>query len=101
MTDPFKEQVSVLFAFKDDESACSRSSGRSIDYAGKVCLRAGDCLYANGCRKMFIILKYTVGRHDFLLKPCSQEMFESLYLHGGGNPPCFENLQLAFAPFGT
>ena len=36
VTDPFNEQVSVLFALKDGESTCGRSSCRSIDDAGKV-----------------------------------------------------------------
>ena len=34
--DPCGEQVADLFAFKDGELACSLSSGRSIDYAGKI-----------------------------------------------------------------
>ena len=100
VTDPFGEQVSDLFAFKDGDSACSLSSGRSIDYAGKVFLSTGDVLYANDSRRMFTILQDTVGRHDFLLTPCSQEMFDLLYQHQGHHPSCFENLHLAFAPFG-
>lgn len=100
VTDPFGEQVSDLFAFKDGDGDCSLSSGRSIDYAGKVYLSNGDVLYANDSRKMFTILEDTVGRHDFLLTPCSQEMFELLYRHQGHHPSCFENLHLAFAPFG-
>lgn len=98
--DPCGEQVSDLFAFRDGDSACSLSSGRSIDYAGKVYLSTGDVLYANDSRRMFTILADTVGRHDFLLTPCSQEMFELLYRHQGHHPSCFENLHLAFAPYG-
>jgi len=98
--DPQGEQVSDLFAFKRDDFACSLSSGRSIDYASKIYLTTGDILYANDSRPMFTIGRDQVGRHDFLLTPCSQEMFELLYQHRGHHPSCFENLYTAFAPFG-
>ena len=98
--DPLGEQVADLFAFKDDEPSCSLSSGRSIDYASKIYLTQGDVLYANDSREMFTILTDTVGRHDFLLTPCSQEMFEKLYHCQGHHPSCFENLCVAFAPHG-
>ena len=77
--DPLGEQVADLFAFRDSDSACSLSSGRSIDYDGKIYLSTGDVLYANDSRPMFTIVADMVGRHDFLLTPCSQEMFEKLY----------------------
>ncbi len=98
--DPYGEQVADLFAFKDGESSCSLSSGRSIDYAGKIFLTTGDVLYSNDSRPMFTIVADTVGRHDFLLTPCSQEMFEILHRHEGHHPSCFENLCASFAPFG-
>jgi uncharacterized protein YcgI (DUF1989 family) len=50
---------------------------------------------------MFTILADDVGRHDFLLTPCSQEMFEILYKHRGHHPSCFESLSNAFEPFGV
>lgn len=100
ITDPLGEQVADLFAFKDGDHACSLSSGRSIDYASKIYLSTGDLLYANNSEPMFRILQDTVGRHDFLLTPCSQEMFEILYHHEGHHPSCFENLYTAFASFG-
>lgn len=100
ITDPYGEQVADLFAFKDGESTCSLSSGRSIDYASKIFLTTGDVLYSNDSRRMFTILEDKVGRHDFLLTPCSQEMFEILYHHQGHHPSCFENLHRSFAEFG-
>jgi len=100
ITDPCGEQVADLFAFRDEDHACSLSSGRSIDYASKIYLTTGDVLYANDSRAMFTILEDTVGRHDFLLTPCSQEMFEILYKHEGHHPSCFENLYKAFGEFG-
>ncbi len=98
--DPLGEQVADLFAFKDGAPACSLSSGRSIDYAGKIYLSTGDVLYANDSRKMFTIVADSVGRHDFLLTPCSQEMFNKLYHWHGHHPSCFENLCTAFGPHG-
>ncbi len=100
VVDPQGEQVSDLFAFRDGDSSCSLSSGRSIDYAGKIYLSVGDTLWSNDSRPMFTIVKDDVGLHDFLLTPCSQEMFEILYKHRGHHPSCFENLKGAFEPFG-
>ena len=98
--DPCGEQVSDLFAFKDGDSMCSLSSGRSIDYAGKILLSTGNILYANDSRRMFTIIADTVGRHDFLLTPCSQRMFEILHGHEGHHPSCLENLSTSLGPFG-
>ena len=89
-----------LFAFKDGDPACSLSSGRSTDYASKIYLTSGDVLYSNDSRRMFTIGTDMVGRHDFILTPCSQEMFEILYHHHGHHPSCFENLYRSFAEFG-
>ena len=100
VSDPLGEQVSDLFAFRDGDAACALSSGRSIDYASRIYLTTGDILYANDSRPMLTIVEDTVGRHDFLLTPCSQEMFEILYRHRGHHPSCFENLYTAFAQFG-
>ena len=97
---PQGEQVADLFAFKQDDYACCLSSGRSIDYASKIFLSTGDVLYSNDSRRMFTILADTVGRHDFLLTPCSQEMFEILYRCEGHHPSCFENLCIAFEGHG-
>jgi uncharacterized protein YcgI (DUF1989 family) len=98
--DPQGEQVSDLFAFALGDPACSLSSGRSIDYAGRIYLSTGDTLYANDSRPMFTIVADTAGRHDFLLTPCSQEMFEILYRHEGHHPSCFENLQRSLEQHG-
>jgi uncharacterized protein len=99
--DPCGEQVADLFAFKEGDLACSLSSGRTIDYAGKIYLSTGDVLYSNDSRPMFTIVADTAGRHDFLLTPCSQEMFEILYRCQGHHPSCFENLCRAFEPHGV
>jgi len=76
--DPLGEQVSDLFAFGEYDHDCRLSSGRSLDYASRIYLTTSDILYANNSKPMFTIVKDTVGLHDFLLTPCSQEMFEIL-----------------------
>lgn len=101
ITDPMGEQVADLFAFGRQDFSCVLSSGRSIDYASRIFLGTGDVLYSNDSRPMFTICRDTVGRHDFLLTPCSQEMFEILYQHVGHHPSCFENLRHALAPYGV
>ena len=49
---------------------------------------------------MLTILEDTVGRHDFLLTPCSLEMFRILYEHEGHHPSCLENLATNLNQFG-
>lgn len=98
--DPEGEQVADLFAFNADDTRSSLSSGRTIDYASKIYLTAGDTLYSNDSQPMLRILEDRVGRHDFLLTPCSQEMFEKLYNHKGHHPSCFENLYTNLSAFG-
>lgn len=98
--DPFGEQVSDLFAFEAGNPRCHLSSGRSLDYAGRLYLTTGDRLYANDSRVMFTIVEDTCGRHDFTLTPCSQEMFEILYGCKEHHPSCFENLSNGLARFG-
>lgn len=98
--DPMGEQVSDLFAFDAQDHRRRLSSGRSIDYAGKLYLTSGDVLYTNDSRKMFTIVHDTVGRHDFTLTPCSQDMFRILYGCAGHHPSCLENLSLALVTHG-
>ncbi|MCV2361481.1 urea carboxylase-associated family protein, partial [Paucibacter sp. TC2R-5] len=57
--DPLGEQVSDLFAFSDPDVKSHLSSGRSIDYAGKINLTKGDILYSNDSRPMFTIIEDT------------------------------------------
>ena len=98
--DPRGEQVSDLMAFADPDTAEWLSSGRSLDYNNTVYLTTGHILYSNRSQPMFTILEDTVGRHDFLLTPCSPEMFRILYKVEGHHPSCFENLEKGLAQFG-
>lgn len=101
VVDPLGQQVSDLFAFDEHDLDCRLSSGRSLDYASRIYLTTNDILYANNSKPMFTIVADTVGLHDFLLTPCSQEMFEILYQHKDPHPSCFENLFLCFKDYGV
>ena len=98
--DPEGEQVSDLMAFAQAEKSEWLSSGRSLDYNNTIYLTTGHILYSNKSNPMFTILEDTVGRHDFLLTPCSPEMFKKLYHVEEYHPSCFENLAQNLAPFG-
>ncbi|WP_435021644.1 DUF1989 domain-containing protein [Tundrisphaera sp. TA3] len=98
--DPHGEQVSDLVAFARDDKREWLSSGRSMDYANSIYLTTGHLLYSNRSRPMFTILEDEVGRHDFLLTPCSIETFRIIYDHQGDHPSCFGNLVQNLAPFG-
>lgn len=99
--DPEGEQVSDVVAFSAADASEWLSSGRSLDYNNTLYLTTGHVLYSNRSNPMFTILEDQVGRHDFLLTPCSPETFELLYEdHEGYHPSCFENLENGLAPFG-
>ena len=98
--DPQGEQVSDLTAFALEDIAEWLSSGRTIDYANKIYLTTGNVLYSNRSRPMLSIVEDTVGRHDFLLTPCSPETFQIIYDNHEYHPSCFENLHTNLAQFG-
>ena len=94
------EQVADLIAFNAADKAEWLSSGRSIDYANRIYLTTNDVLYSNRSRPMFTIILDDVGRHDFLLTPCSPETFQIIYKNDTPHPSCFGNLSQHLAPFG-
>ena len=98
--DPEGEQVSDLVAFLRGDATEWLSSGRSIDYNNTIYLTTGHVLYSNKSHPMLTILEDRVGKHDFLLTPCSQEMFTILYQHEGYHPSCFGNLATNLARYG-
>ena len=49
---------------------------------------------------MLVIENDEVGQHDFLLSPCSKEMFAKLYGHETPHQGCFGNLVEALETFG-
>ncbi|MBV9008616.1 MAG: urea carboxylase-associated family protein [Verrucomicrobia bacterium] len=94
------EQVADLVAFAADDPREAISSGRSIDYANTIYLTAGNVLYSNRSRPMFTITRDDVGRHDFLLTPCSPDTFRIIYKRDEYHASCFENLATNLARFG-
>lgn len=99
--DPQGEQVADLLAYRRDDTGEALSSGRSIDYAASIYLGVGDLLYSNRSNVMLEIVEDTVGRHDFLLTPCSAEMFRIIYGDTQPHRGCFGNLAAALAPYGV
>lgn len=98
--DPMGGQVADLLAFNRADLAEVLSNGRTIDYASRIYLTTGDPLYSNRSNVMLRIVEDDVGRHDFLLTPCSAEMFRILYGHDQPHRGCFGNLAAALAPHG-
>lgn len=98
--DPEGEQVADLLAYSREDIGEVLSFGRSLDYASSIFLGTGDALYSNRSRVMLRIVEDMVGRHDFLLTPCSAEMFRILYGESEPHRGCFGNLAAALAPWG-
>ena len=101
VVDPEGEQVCDLLAFNADDRREALSSGGSIDYNSTIYLTTGHTLFSNRGNPMLTIVRDDVGRHDFLLAPCSQDMFERLHGVTGEHPSCLANLADALAPFGV
>ena len=100
VTDPMGEQVADLLAYTQGEIAEVISSGRTLDYASRIYLTTGDMLYSNRSNVMLEIIADDVGRHDFLLTPCSKDTFRIIYGDTDPHRGCFGNLEAALAPFG-
>lgn len=94
------EQVADLMCYNLHDKAEYLSSGRTIDYAETIFLTKGHPFYSNRSNIMFDIIEDTVGRHDFLLTPCSAAMFRIIYGHEDPHRGCFGNLCAALEPYG-
>lgn len=99
VSSPTGGQVADVTAFAAEDTDEWLSSGRTIDYGGTVFVTTGSVLYSNRSTPMLTITADTAGRHDFVIAPCSAEMFERLY-GASGHPSCFENLATHLEPFG-
>ena len=100
VTDPTGEQVADLLAFRKDDVREVISSGRTLDYASRIYLTTGDKLYSNRSNVLLEIVEDDVGRHDFLLTPCSKDTFRIIYGDSDPHRGCFGNLAEALAPYG-
>ena len=99
--DPKGEQVADLLAFNRSDIREAISSGRTFDYASRIYLTKGDALYSNRSNVMLRIVADDVGRHDFLLTPCSEATFRICYDDHDPHRGCFGNLAEALAPHGV
>ena len=99
--DPTGEQVADLLAFNRADVGEAISSGRTLDYASRIYLTTGDPLYSNRSNVMLDIVADDVGRHDFLLTPCSKDTFRIIYGDADPHRGCFGNLATALAPHGV
>ena len=99
--DPRGRQVADLLAFGSHDVREVLSSGRTLDYANKIYLTTGDTLYSNRSRPMLKIVADDVGRHDFLLTPCSKDTFRIIYGDTDPHRGCFGNLAEALSPYGV
>lgn len=100
VTDIQGEQVSDFIAYNLHDKAEYLSSGRTIDYADTIFLTKEHKFYSNRSNVMFTMVADTVGRHDFLLTPCSADTFRIIYGHPQPHRGCFGNLREALAPYG-
>jgi uncharacterized protein YcgI (DUF1989 family) len=99
--DPRGVQVADLLAYNAADLAEVISSGRTLDYAETIYLTTGNLLYSNRSRPMLTIVEDTVGRHDFLLTPCSYDTFHHFYPDLPPHRGCFGNLAAALEPYGV
>lgn len=98
--DPEGSQVGDLLAFSTADVREIISNGRTFDYEETIALTTGNRLWSNRSNPMLRIVEDTVGRHDFLLTPCSEATFRHFYPDHPVHRGCFGNLAEALAPWG-
>ena len=98
--DPEGSQVADLLAYSAADVREVLSNGRTFDYEETIALTTGHTLWSNRSNPMLEITEDTVGRHDFLLTPCSAATFRHFYPEHPVHRGCFGNLAAALAPWG-
>jgi len=99
--DPEGVQVADLLAYNAHDVREAISNGRTFDYEETIALTAGHRLWSNRSNPMLAVVEDTVGRHDFLLTPCSEATFRHFYPRQPIHRGCFGNLAEALAPYGV
>lgn len=99
--DPEGVQVADLVAYNAGDVREAISNGRTFDYEETIALTAGNTLWSNRSNPLLAIVGDTVGRHDFLLTPCSEATFRHFYPDKPVHRGCFGNLAQALAPHGV
>ena len=101
VTDPEGGQVADLVAFAREDRREWLSNGRTFDYAESIRIGGpGQRLWSNRSRVMLTITEDETRVHDFLLTPCSREMWAILYPEEEARPGCLGNLAGALARYG-
>lgn len=100
ITDIQGEQVCDFICYNQQDTNEYLSSGRTIDYADTIFLTTGHQFYSNRSHVMFKMIEDTVGRHDFLLTPCSADTFTIIYGDKEPHRGCHGNLVEALAEYG-
>lgn len=99
--DPMGVQVADLLAYSAADRREVISNGRTFDYEETIALTSGHRLWSNRSNVMLRIEEDSVGRHDFLLTPCSEATFRHFYPDQPVHRGCFGNLVEALAPYGV
>ena len=99
VTDPGGSQVSDLLCCVRGDVGDRQSAGRTFDYEETLLLTTGNTIWSNRSTRLLKIIADDCGRHDFLLTPCSPEMYRIL-LGLDDHPSCFANLAAALGPHG-
>lgn len=99
VSDPNGQQVADLLAFAKHDVREVISNGRTFDYEETIRLTRGHRLWSNRSNVLLTIEEDTVGRHDFLLTPCSEATFRHFYPGQPVHRGCFGNLVAALAPW--
>lgn len=93
------EQVADVAIFSATDARERFSPGRTLDYNGSLYLTTGALLYSNRSTPLMGIEADDVGRHDYLLTPCSARMFEILR-NCADHPSCHSNLRAVLGRYG-
>jgi uncharacterized protein len=96
---PTGAQVADLYCFSYERPLDALSAGRSIDYNETVRFTKGHTLFSQAGMPLLEIVEDSCGRHDFLVTPCSLQMFHLLSHTNEYHPSCHENLSHVFAQF--
>ena len=99
--DPQGTQVADLLAHAAGDVREVISNGRTFDYEETIALTTGNTLWSNRSNPLLVIESDSVGRHDFLLTPCSEATFRHFYPEHPVHRGCFGNLAEALAPYGV
>lgn len=96
---PMGPQVADLFCVLKERPQDALSSGRSIDYEDTFLFSTGNNLISQSGERLLEIEEDSAGRHDFLLTPCSEQMFQMISGKHEYHPSCLENLIKALGPY--